>query len=403
MDPIKRWYRSIPIWLALFLFVIAALLIASFFSNNTTAVINKLNMNIQAKYITVVEGHVPNGGDVTYIGGDIGEDVQYNFNYDQYSDKDRHLHKTYNFILEFAHIFYYSSFIILAVLLFYFTKLKKPLTVLMTASDKIADNELKFTVDYAGTDEMAKLCAAFEKMRSSLDENNRRMLHMSDQRKQLNDAYTHDLRTPIAVLKGYTDMLKKYGPTGELSDDEIIETVNTMSNHVSRLEQFVESMNTIQKLDDIMIQKTEVDVTELVGHLRETADILCKSSGLVSRFSAEICKESLLLDAGAVIQVYENLMSNAIRFSRTTVNVHCGYTKNFLILSISDDGKGFGERELFKACQPYYSGETQKQNYHFGLGLHICRTLCEKHGGHLQLENVPQGGAKITAYFDTTR
>src|SRR5699024_10350661 len=171
----------------------------------------------------------------------------------------------------------------------------------------------------------------------------------------------HDLRTPIAVLKGYTDMLKKYGPTGELSDDEIIETVNTMSNHVSRLEQFVESMNTIQKLDDIMIQKTEVDVTELVGHLRETADILCKSSGLVSRFSAEICKESLLLDAGAVIQVYENLMSNAIRFSRTTVNVHCGYTKNFLILSISDDGKGFGERELFKACQPYYSGETQKQ------------------------------------------
>ena len=216
MDPIKRWYRSIPIWLALFLFVIAALLIASFFSNNTTAVINKLNMNIQAKYITVVEGHVPNGGDVTYIGGDIGENVQYNFNYDQYSDKDRRLHKTYNFILEFAHIFYYSSFIILAVLLFYFTKLKKPLTVLMTASDKIADNELKFTVDYAGTDEMAKLCAAFEKMRSSLDENNRRMLHMSDQRKQLNDAYTHDLRTPIAVLKGYTDMLKKYGPTGEL-------------------------------------------------------------------------------------------------------------------------------------------------------------------------------------------
>ena len=109
------------------------------------------------------------------------------------------------------------------------------------------------------------------------------------------------------------------------------------------------------------------------------------------------------MDAGAVIQVYENLMSNAIRFSRTTVNVHCGYTKNFLILSISDDGKGFGERELFKACQPYYSGETQKQNYHFGLGLHICRTLCEKHGGHLQLENVPQGGAKVTAYFDTTR
>lgn len=225
MGKIKKWYRSIPIWLALFLFVISALLIASFLSNKITTTVYDLSMGITAKYITVDYGVVPDGNDVIYNTDDTTEIVEYSFNYDQYSDEDWKLHKIYGFIQRFAPPFLYSVLILAAVLLFYFTKLKTPLKVLTKASDRIADNELDFTLDYSGYDEMAKLCAAFEKMRSALDDNNRRMLHMIDERKQLNDAYTHDLRTPIAVLKGHTDMLAKYLPTGKLSENEVLETV----------------------------------------------------------------------------------------------------------------------------------------------------------------------------------
>ena len=284
-------------------------------------------------------------------------------------------------------------------MLFYFTKLKTPLKVLTKASDRIADNELDFNLDYSGYDEMAKLCAAFEKMRSALDDNNRRMLHMIDERKQLNDAYTHDLRTPIAVLKGHTDMLTKYIPTGKLSEPEVLETVSIMSNHISRLEQFVESMNAVQKLDDLSIQKEPIHTEEFLGHLRESANILCQSSGLACEFDAPITANLLCLDAGAVIQVYENLMSNAIRFARSKITIRCEYKAGWFSITVSDDGKGFSDKDLLKADKPYYSGEVQKQEYHFGLGLHICRTLCEKHGGRLKLENAPQGGAKITAWF----
>ena len=403
MDKIKKLYRSIPICPALFLFLISALLIASFITSKITVIANEKSFELQVKYITVSRDLTQGDSDVIYSGDGVGEVLHYDFNYDEYTEADWRLYQTYHFILRFASAFVYSICILAAVLLFYYTKLKKPLAVLTNASNRIAENELDFALDYSGSDEMARLCTAFEKMRSALDENSRCMLHMIDQRKQLNDAYTHDLRTPIAVLKGYTDMLTKYIPTGKMSQEEVLETVSTMSTHVARLEQFTESMNTVQKLEDLTLQKAEVNAGEFIGHLQESTDILCQSAGLACEFVSEVKADTLCLDTGVVIQVYENLMSNATRFAQTKVTIRCGCEGNAFFVSVADDGKGFTEKELLKADQPYYSGETQKQEYHFGLGLHICRTLCEKHGGSLKLENTPQGGAKITASFATTK
>lgn len=138
---------------------------------------------------------------------------------------------------------------------------------------------------------------------------------------------------------------------------------------------------------------------EFLGHLRESANILCQTSGLICEFDAPVTTKTLCLDAGAVIQVYENLMSNAIRFAKSKVTIRCEYKANSFSITVSDDGKGFSNKDLLKADKPYYSGESQKQEYHFGLGLHICRTLCEKHGGNMELKNNLQGGAKVTVFF----
>lgn len=403
MGKIKEWYRSIPIWLALFLFMIVALLAASFLSNKVTAVVNELSIGVQIKYITISttsDATADEDSGIIYSSDSPIEGfITYDFNYDNYSDEDWMRFQTYRFVLQFAPLLIYSVCILAAVLLFYFTKLNVPLKTLKRASDRIAENELDFSLNYSGHDEMAKLCAAFEKMRSALDINNQQMLRMIDERKQLNDAYTHDLRTPIAVLKGYTDMLTKYLPTGKILQEEVLETVKTLSVHVSRLEQFVESMNTVQKLEDVAIQKEQVAAGEFLEHLRESASILCQSSGLSCEFEAPVSAETLYLDPAVVIQVYENLMSNAVRFARSKVIIRCSYVDNTFSISVLDDGNGFSDKALLKADKPYYSGEAQKQEYHFGLGLHICRTLCEKHGGRLQLANAPKGGANITAQF----
>lgn len=393
MDKIKRWYRSIPLWLALFFIVAAALLLATFAANCTTRIVTVKSDEIQNRYLT---GEIAEG-----LETDVTIRWNVDFHYDAYSKEDMGAYHTYSFIQKHAALFWYSICIGAGVLIFYFTKLKKPLSLLSNASSRIAENELDFTMDYPGSDEMAKLCAAFEKMRTALDENNQKMLHMIDERKQLNDAYTHDLRTPIAVLKGYTDMLVKYLPEGKLPPDEVLDTAKTMSIHVSRLERFVDSMNTVQKLEDLSIEKQVVATAAFLGHLRESAAILCKGDGLSCEFEAPITQKQLQLDPTAIIQVYENLLSNAVRFAKAKINIRCVCGINSFSITMRDDGDGFSEKELVKATHPYYSGQGEQQTYHFGLGLHICRTLCEKHGGSLFLENAPNGGAKITAQFST--
>ena len=399
MGQIKKWYRSIPIWLTLFLFMIIALMVAFLISSKVMTTVNELTMGIQIKYITTSNDQTPENNTVMYQGDEIERTASVNFNYEKYSNEDWMLFQAYRIILNCAPSLIYSLCILIAVLLFYFSKIKIPLRLINHASEYITAQNLDFTIDYSGNDEMAKLCTAFSTMRSALDENNQKMLHMIDERKQLNDAYTHDLRTPITVLKGYTDMLVKYLPEGKLSTDEVLDTVKTMSSHVSRLEQFVSSMNTIQKLEDMTICKEAVASVEFLEQLRDTAVFLCEEKGLSCTFEAPVFSQFLTLDPTVVTQVYENMLSNAIRFAKQNISVYCTYETRQFSISVSDDGKGFSDKELIMATHPYYSGQGEKQSYHFGLGLHICRMLCEKHGGRLLLENGTAGGAKVTATF----
>ena len=76
--------------------------------------------------------------------------------------------------------------------------------------------------------------------------------------------------------------------------------------------------------------------------------------------------------------------------------------ENTLSLRVADDGPGFPPEALKRGTDPYYRGEkseAKERTPHFGLGLTICKTLCEKHGGSLLLQNRPSGGAQVTAVF----
>lgn len=390
MGKVKKWYNSVPLWLALFLMIAAALLIAALGSHFTSALARGKADEIQSRYITATY-------DTTQ--GDVQYSYDFDFHYEDYTTNDMRLYRLFRFIENYAALFWYSVCIASAGIVFYMTKLKKPLRILQNASHRISENELDFTVEYPGSDEMSALCEAFETMRSALEKNNDKMLHMLDERKQLNDAYTHDLRTPIAVLKGYADMLVKYLPTGKFSESEILDTVQTMSSHVERLEQFVDSMNTVQKLEDVEIQKEKVPTEEFLSYLRETADFLCQSKDLACEFESQGTAAAISIDPSAVTQVFENLLGNALRFAKSKIMIICSADENTFSVSVADDGEGFSDKELITAAKPYYSGQSEKEHFHFGLGLHICRTLCEKHGGVLRLENTPQHGAEVTATF----
>lgn len=77
------------------------------------------------------------------------------------------------------------------------------------------------------------------------------------------------------------------------------------------------------------------------------------------------------------------------------MNINISQKRDFLILTVTDDGSGFTETDLKKAAAVYYSHDREEQ--HFGIGLSICKILCEKHGGSLYITNNKEKGACVNA------
>ena len=104
------------------------------------------------------------------------------------------------------------------------------------------------------------------------------------------------------------------------------------------------------------------------------------------------------VDVEAVVQVGENLLSNAARYARTRVTMCVEARGGALEVCVADDGCGFTPDGLEKATEPFYRAEGSGEG-HLGLGLNICRILCERHGGGVSVENGEDGGAVVRARF----
>ena len=120
----------------------------------------------------------------------------------------------------------FSGCTLIACLLFYRNRLKKPLAALDEASQRVLANDLNFSVGYASNDEIGRLCATYEKMRISLLDSNRELWRALEERKRLNASFSHDLRTPLTVLRGYADLLEKYVPQDKLQKEKLISTIS---------------------------------------------------------------------------------------------------------------------------------------------------------------------------------
>jgi len=287
--------------------------------------------------------------------------------------------------------------ILLAGALFYKNRLEPPMRLLGDASKKIGESDLAFSVSYPREDEMGVLCDSFERMRKALETGNAEIWRQMDERRRLNSAFSHDLRTPLTVLKGNVHMLKEYLTPQNANNDRVTGALLTMENHIRRLENYVDIMSSLQKLDDIEVKRTAVDSGEITSLLRNTALILCEGHTL--NFYDEITKPTLFIDPEILIPVAENLISNAARYAKSRVAVVCSYAPGAVSISVSDDGGGFSENDLLFATNPFYKANTNIFDAHFGLGLNISKTLSERHGGSLGLSNIEAGGALVRAVF----
>lgn len=387
MGQINHRRQNLSLLKSLILYVITFVVLALSLSIATSSVCSGAAESIRSSY--------PPSGEKYYLtneqGEQLGEGGYITTKPTPLSEQDERTIAILEMLPAIAIPVYSAFCIIAAALLFYRNRLKKPLAELRAASEKIANNDLDFSIDYDSKDELGQLCASFEIMRTTLADNFSKMWRQVEERKTLNAAFAHDLRTPLTVLKGYNEMLQasENSQTREISA--------TMGIHISRMEKYVSSMSNLRRMEDTQPEYKLTDLPSLVSSLYDSAIIVCTKNGKEILLKNDITVSPLSLDSTFVSQVCNNLLSNAVRYARTSVTLSFSLQDNGLLLSVSNDGKGFDKSSLQKATNPYYTEESNHSE-HFGLGLYICKLLCEHHNGYLKIENTTDG-ATVVAYF----
>lgn len=393
MDRIKSFWHNLSIRKTLIIYTIVFMLLASLLSAITTGKLGDWQSSIYRSYYTYEESLFTDnkGRQVSLTLGTNDKEVEF-------TAEDRFLLRAIEVGKTASIPVYFGGCIFLAAFLFYRNKLKKPIKLINDSAAKIADHDLDFSLHYPCKDEMGQLCRSLEIMRASLENNYRDMWRMMEERKRLNAAFSHDLRTPLTVLRGYSDFLSSYVPQGRVNQDKLVSTLTAISKHTSRMEQYVETMSEVQRLEDITVHLEETMTLELFEQISSTASVLENNSDLTITVINHITDRKIYADSKLILQVLENVLSNALRYAASRIEVMVSMADRYLTLEVSDDGTGFSSDELVHAMKPYYKDQSE-ESIHLGLGLYVCKILCEKHGGQLTLANQTNGGAKVTAQF----
>lgn len=295
---------------------------------------------------------------------------------------------------------------ILASYAFYKRKLQRPIQAMDEAARRIAEGDLSVSMPApcAGSkSELDRLCASFETMRDALERNNKAMWRMAENRRKVNAAFAHDLRTPLTVLKGRAEMLSTFAPEGLVDAEQLAEASSAMTRQTERLQRYVESMKDLVDMDECSVAPHAGNVGVWFVRAAAEASDLAHAAGKDFEAKAKGLPRFASFDDIALSRVVENILSNALRYAGSKVSLACEWDEGVLTVRVSDDGPGFADDALAHGCEPFWREASEKRredSVHFGLGLNICAELCEKHGGGVKLSNAESGGAVVEAFVE---
>ena len=210
---------------------------------------------------------------------------------------------------------------------------------------------------------------------------------MLEEEKALRAAIAHDIRSPLSVLEGYQEMLSEYLPKKEINMEQALEMVNESKKQIERMDIFVETMRKMSSLDARELVAEEITSKQLEIDIRAEMNVFEKKFGKLYELKCLETAEKFSGDKEVILEVIENLLSNAFRYAKTKVEMEVFLTCSELQIRIKDDGVGF-TIDKQKATELFYQQNVKDSLKHSGMGMYISRLYCEKHGGQLLIENL---------------
>ena len=282
-----------------------------------------------------------------------------------------------------------------------------PLARLREAAIRIGDGNLDFSLGPGRPDEMGQVTDAFETMRGKLEAAVNRQLADEASRKELIAHVSHDLRTPINLIRGYAEGIRDGVASTPEMRRRYLETILERAGELERLIELLFSYSTLD-LEGVQPNLAATELAPLLQGLRDSLSKAFPTATLTLAGSTNETAPRAMLDAELTRRVMTNLVDNAVKHGgKASVavawSVAAGAAAGTVEVVTRDDGVGVSAEDLPRIFEPFFRGDRartrQRGGAGAGLGLAIVRKVMQAQGGSARAAAAPGGGLEVTLTF----
>ncbi|MFE9078147.1 sensor histidine kinase [Bacillus mobilis] len=267
-----------------------------------------------------------------------------------------------------------TIFLIIVLVWILSTTITRPLKELSEVAEDISN--LKFERAKVKTnDEIGELANSINVMSDKLHEAHEDLTDRNEHLKRFMGDVTHELKTPIALVKAYSMGIKD-----GLDDGTYIDTIIKQTDHISNL---IEELLRFSKLERDVLQKEQFSIVSLVQSILDKHKIELESKEIDLHVNYNVGDAIIYADINKMRMVFQNLISNAIKY---TANQHIKITleeRNDSVYFQIQNGMNVEHmKDIDKIWEPFYVLESSRSKDHSGtgLGLAIVKSILERHG-----------------------
>lgn len=264
-----------------------------------------------------------------------------------------------------------------------------PLSRIVETVQHITTNNLSERIDACdGEEELRELISVLNQMLDRVESG------YNSQKRFLSDA-SHELRTPIAVIQGYADMLTRWGKTNPEVTEESIAAIRSES---AGMKELVEQLLFIARHEGnaYPYQMEYFDVSELIDELARDTRLIDENHSIEVPVN-EKCV--IRADRAALKQALRVFIDNALKYTPKggRIALGCLVEKKSCRLTVADNGPGIGKEELGQIFERFYRAPSARGSSveGHGLGLSIARLIVRAHGGRIEVQSKLGSGSRF--------
>lgn len=281
-------------------------------------------------------------------------------------------------------------------------KLNRQLDELRGITDKIAENDLEFQTSPSDIREIDGVMKSLAHMKDALRTSLAIQWDMEQQKQEQLTMLTHDIKTPLTIIKGNAELLAESELSRENKEctDYILSNVGDIQKYLDRMKEVVygivpeyeeKCLSCKQLMEILWKAAVQVGTAEQIPVIMDRGEI-----------ESEIELSLIFCCPEGMIRAWKNILSNAVEYTDRNKGVSIGfYLHNenhgkYLSAVVCDYGHGFSRQDLKYADREFYSGDASRHDRkHQGLGLAIARRFLEEQGGRLEFGNHKDGGGEV--------